>query len=119
MVHKPGHSLRTLRISLSLVLFTLITFLFLDFSGLIPNEFHFLAHFQFIPALIVISGGISIVILLFLVVLTLLFGRIYCSSLCPTGVFQDIAGWLSRKTSKKKKRYRYKKARNILRWSVV
>lgn len=112
-------TLRTLRITISIILFSLITFFFVDFAGLLPTEFHFLAHFQFISALIAIGGGIGILISLILIVLTLLFGRIYCSSLCPLGIYQDIAGWFSRKTAKKKKRYKYKKAKSALRWSIV
>ena len=111
--------LRIFRIIISVICFSLITFFFLDFSGLLPNTFHILAHFQFIPALIALGSGISILILLSLLVLTLLFGRIYCSSLCPMGIYQDIVGWISKKTARKKKRYKFKKAQNILRWSIV
>jgi len=35
------------------------------------------------------------------------------------GVFQDIATWLSKKTARKKKRFKYSPAKNILRWSVL
>jgi len=107
--------LKVLRVGISIVLFTLITFLFLDFAQLLPNEFHALAHLQLIPAIL----GSSLFILLFLLVLTLLFGRIYCSTLCPMGVFQDVVSWLSKRIAKKKKRYKYSKAKTILRWSVL
>lgn len=109
--------LKTLRVSASIVLFALITFYFLDFAGLMPNGFHWLAHIQFIPALV--SG--SFIILAVLILLTLLFGRIYCSSICPMGVYQDIVSWVSKRRlfSKKRKRYTYSKAKNILRYAVL
>lgn len=69
--------LRKIRIGISVVLFSLITFFFLDFAGILPNSFHRLAHLQFIPALLSFSVGI----LIFLILLTLLFGRFYCSTI--------------------------------------
>ena len=64
--------LRKIRIGISALFFVLITFFFLDFAEILPNSFHRLAHLQFVPALLSLSVGI----LLFLIVLTLLFGRI-------------------------------------------
>ncbi len=107
--------LKKIRITLSIILFSLITFYFLDFTELMPNKFHVLAHIQLIPAIL---GG-SIIILASLVVMTLFFGRIYCSSVCPMGVFQDIVSWISKRTGKKKKRYSFSKAKTILRWSAL
>ena len=91
--------LRKIRIGISALLFVLISFFFLDFAEILPNSFHRLAHLQFVPALLSLSVGI----LLFLIVLTLLFGRIYCSTICPMGILQDIIARLSKSTSKKKK----------------
>lgn len=107
--------LRKIRIGISVVLFALITFYFLDFAGILPNGFHRLAHIQFIPALLSLSIGILVV----LIALTLLFGRIYCSTICPMGILQDLIARLSKSTRKKKKRYQYSPAKNILRWSVL
>ena len=64
--------LRKIRIGISALFFVLITFFFLDFAEILPNSFHRLAHLQFVPALLSLSVGI----LLFLIVLTLLFGRL-------------------------------------------
>lgn len=107
--------LRKARIILSVVIFGLITFYFLDFAEILPNSFHRLAHIQFVPALM----SLSFIILAVLILITLLLGRIYCSTLCPMGIFQDIVTWISKKTAKKKKRFRYSPARNILRWGVL
>ncbi len=107
--------LKKIRIVLSVTLFSLITFYFLDFAGILPIQFHALTHIQFVPALLALNFGI----LAFLVLLTLLFGRIYCSSVCPMGIFQDIVSWVSKRAAKKKKKYTYSPPKNILRWSVL
>ena len=107
--------LRKIRIGMSVVLFALITFYFLDFADILPNSFHRLAHIQFVPAVLSLSIGILIV----LIALTLLFGRIYCSTICPMGILQDVIARISKSTGKKKKRYKYSPAKNILRWTVL
>jgi len=106
--------LRKIRIAVSITLFTLITLYFLDFREVLPQSLHFLAHIQFIPALL----SLNVVILLSLVLLTLAFGRVYCSSICPMGIYQDLIGWLSKK-AKRKKRYTYSPAKTILRWTTL
>lgn len=107
--------LKKIRVVVSILTFVLITFFFLDFRDVLPQSFKFLAEIQIVPA--ILKG--SFVILIALFVVTLLFGRIYCSSVCPMGIFQDIVDWLSKRASKKKKRYKYSPAKNILRWSVL
>ena len=106
--------LRRLRIGISVLFFVLITFFFLDFAEILPNSFHRLAHLQFVPAVLSLSIGI----LLFIIILTFLFGRVYCSTICPMGILQDVIARLSKSTGKKKKRYSYSPAKNSLRWSV-
>lgn len=107
--------LRKIRIALSVLFFALITFYFLDFADLLPTPFHVVAHLQFIPALLSLSVGL----LVFLVILTLLFGRVYCSTICPMGVYQDVVRRMALFFRKKKKRYPFSPAKNMLRWSVV
>lgn len=107
--------LRKIRIALSVLFFALITFYFLDFAYLLPTPFHVVAHLQFIPALLSLSVGL----LVFLVILTLLFGRVYCSTICPMGVYQDVVRRMALFFRKKKKRYPFSPAKNMLRWSVV
>ena len=106
--------LRKIRISLAAVIFTLITLLFLDFTGTLHAWFGWLAKIQFLPALLALNIGVIIL----LVALTLLFGRVYCSVICPMGVFQDVVAWISKKVCKKKK-YTYSKALTWLRYTVL
>ena len=85
--------LRKFRIIAALFCFLFITLLFLDFTGSIHVWFGWLAKIQFLPAVV-----------LALIILTLIFGRIYCSVICPMGVFQDIVSRIS--SRRKKKKYR-------------
>lgn len=78
--------LRTIRLTLAIVFFVLITLLFLDFTGALHTWFGWMAKIQFLPAVL----GLNISIILLLVILTLVCGRVYCSVICPLGVFQDI-----------------------------
>lgn len=111
--------LKKIRVGVSLAIFVLITFYFLDFAELLPLKFNFLAEIQFLPALL----SLNALVLVALVVLTLVFGRVYCSSICPMGVYQDVVAWLSKKVPKKlrkkKRRYSYSPAKNILRWVIL
>ena len=106
--------LKRIRVALSVVIFSIITLYFLDFRGFIPESMSFFTKIQFIPALL----SLNIIILVSLLLLTILFGRVYCSSICPMGIFQDIVAWLSKKQNKKK-RYMYSKAKTSLRWSLL
>ncbi len=105
--------LRTIRLSAAIVCFTLITLLFLDFTGTLHTWFGWLAKIQFLPALLALNIGV----VLFLIVFTFLFGRIYCSVICPLGVFQDIVSWVSGK--QKKNRFCYSPAMKWLRYGVL
>ena len=68
--------------------FILITLLFLDFSGVLHKYLSFLAKMQFIAAFMTASVT-SVVILIAILAVTLVFGRVYCSVVCPMGIFQD------------------------------
>lgn len=105
--------LRKLRITLAAICFTLITLLFLDFTGTLQAWFGWMAKLQFVPALLA-SGSITV---LAIIIVTMTFGRIYCSILCPLGVYQD---GISRMAEKRKKnRYKFKKSRKWLRYSIL
>lgn len=105
--------LRTIRLTAAIVCFTLITLLFLDFTGTLHAWFGWLAKIQLLPALLALNVGV----VLFLIALTLIFGRIYCSVICPLGVFQDVVSWISGK--RKKNRFRYSPALKWLRYGVL
>ena len=119
--------LKRLRVGLSIFFLIILAFAFIDFRKSFSKEDYSLAvFFQFVPSLIrniTVSGIVDFGVLLVLI-LTILFGRIYCSVLCPLGIFQDVVSWLSGKTSggtksKKKRKYKYHKAWTILRYSLL
>ena len=105
--------LRRIRLILALVCFVLITLLFLDFTGTAHRWFGWLAKIQLLPALLALNVGVVVL----LVALTLLFGRVYCSVICPLGVMQDIFGYFGMKS--KKNRYSWSPARNVLRYTLL
>lgn len=105
--------LRRIRTILALVVFVLITLLFLDVTGTLHKYFGWLASIQFWPALLALHVGVVAM----LVVLTLVFGRIYCSVICPLGVMQDIISRLH--GIRKKNRFTYSKEKRWLRYGVL
>ncbi len=108
--------LRKFRIIAASLFFFFITLLFLDFTGVIHEWMGWMAKIQFLPAILALNVGIIAA----LVLLTLIFGRIYCSVICPLGVFQDLISWI-RGRQKKKNRFRfaYTKERKWLRLIVL
>ena len=130
--------LRKLRIALAVVCFVLITLLF---CGIGTDWWGFLAHLQFLPSCLALNF-LSIALIL---LLTFVFGRLYCSVICPMGVYQDLVIFLRRqygilanklrinalkrakkkgtkaKTSKKSplKHYGYRKEHRIARYTVL
>ena len=105
--------LRTIRLTTALICFTLVTLLFLDFTGTLHAWFGWLAKVQFLPAVLALNLGV----VLFLIVLTWIFGRVYCSVICPLGIFQDVVSWLAGK--RKKNRFRYSPALSWLRYGAM
>ena len=94
--------LRTIRILLAALAFAGITLLFLDFTGATHAFLGWLAKIQLLPAIL----SVNVVVIVALLLLTIIFGRVYCSVICPLGVMQDIIAWLGRR-GKKKNRYKY------------
>ena len=105
--------LRKIRLTLAVLFFTAVTLLFLDFTGTLHAWLGWTAKIQFLPALLALNVGVVV----FLVLLTLAFGRVYCSIICPLGVMQDIIAWVGKK--QKKNRYGYSPAKSWLRYSVL
>ncbi len=107
--------LRKIRITLAAVCFIAVTLLFLDFTGTFHLWFGWLAKVQFLPAVL----ALNVIVIAGLLVLTLLFGRIYCSVICPLGVFQDCVSNLSSRRKGQKARFSYSKEIKWLRYGVL
>ena len=108
--------LRKIRIILAAVMFIAVTMLFLDFTGTLHKWLGWTAKIQFFPAVLALNAGIVVS----LAVLTLLFGRIYCSVVCPLGIMQDIISWAHGRTRKKNRfRFSWSPAKNLLRYGIL
>ncbi len=113
--------LRKIRIAASIFFFLAVTLLFIDIKNIIPAQFDsYILYFQFVPSFVKFSYAVSFAAIGFLLIIlaTLLFGRIYCSSICPFGIFQDIIHKLFRKT-KLKRFYNFTSNYIILRYSIL
>ena len=97
-------------------MFVGITLMFMDFTGALHKWLGWMAKIQFLPALL----AANTVIIAGLLLLTVLFGRIYCSVICPLGIMQDIVSWFNGKLKKKNQfRFRYRKEKKWLRLGVL
>lgn len=99
--------LRIFRVIFASIFFALFLVLFLDFTGVIKPYLACLAKLQLVPALLAHQA----IALAIIALLTLLFGRLYCSILCPLGLYQDAVSKLRRKRNP----YKFRKANNVLR----
>ncbi|MCR4809565.1 MAG: 4Fe-4S binding protein [Prevotella sp.] len=105
--------LRKIRIALATIFLLGLTFLFLDFTGTAHTWLGWMAKAQALEAVL----ALNVVVIVVLVALTLVFGRIYCSVICPLGILQDIFGWFGKKA--KKNRYTYSKELKWLRYPFL
>ena len=112
------HFLKIIRVILAVLIFLPLCLFFVDFTDKLPDSLHVLAHYQVVPA--IMHGSLGIVLILG--ILTLLFGRVYCSVICPMGILQDIISRFTgrgQKKNKKKRWYHYSKPYNIARYSLL
>jgi ferredoxin len=106
--------LKWLRVVIAVIVFTAISALFLDFLKIVPRSLHGLAHLQITPAILVHDTNspsflqMSVIVLLFWFIVTLLFGRIYCSTFCPFGILQDIFTRFVKTVRRRKFKFKYR-----------
>ncbi len=97
--------LKQIRRVVSVVLLVFFSALFLDLGNWIPDRWYpGILSFQLIPAILRTVAGVGLWTAgaVLVVILTLLFGRVYCSSLCPLGTFQDLIIWIARRRNRKR-----------------
>ena len=118
--------LKILRVTVSLFFLIFTGFLFIDFTETLSSSFiNGITWIQFVPSLIKFLNLVSFATLGFLLVvgITLLFGRVYCSTVCPLGILQDVFSYISKfytkRIRKKRIRYRPSEPHNILRYSLL
>ena len=108
--------LRKIRTTLAILFCFALALLFLDFSGSIHAWLGWMAKVQFFPAVL----ALNFIVVAALLLLTFVFGRVYCSVICPLGVFQDAVSWLRGRLRKKDRfRFRFRKEHRLLRYGVL
>lgn len=115
-------ALRTSRIILAVFVFIIITLSFIDFRNLIPDKwFAFILYLQFVPSFLNFMNlpALATAGFIFVIGLTLLTGRLYCSVICPLGIYQDIVSRIGGKFRRKYRRFRYGKPFVILRYTIL
>lgn len=110
--------LRNIRIAIAAIFFAGISLLFI---GIGQDWWGWMAKLQFGPVLRagISAAGWSLAALAFIIVLTLLLGRVYCSTICPLGVFQDIVNNLSSRRKGKARRFHFRKESSAARFGVL
>ena len=109
--------LKYVRIVLSLFVFSLIVLFYF-----IPKNFLLmqLPKLQFFPLFLRVFYSLSILAIIFLfllLIMTFIFGRFYCSSLCPIGTLQDIMIFIKKILTKKK--FKYQSSYGFLHYTIT
>lgn len=114
MKHKS--LLRKGRIAVAVLVFCAFLLLFTDPFGVFHKVLSPLAKLQFWPAVLAMNIGVVVLIL----AVTAIFGRWYCSCLCPLGILQDGINAIPGAVKKKKKyRFGYKKPVKWLKYPIL
>ncbi len=117
--------LKKLRIGISLLVLAFLLFFFLNIHNAVVDPVaELLLRLQFFPSVFrFLALFFSVTSLGFILILamTFLWGRVYCSSLCPMGTFQDIIIAIAGKfKSRKQRRFIYTPNKKlILRYSIL
>jgi len=99
-------SIRKIRIVVAGTVLVLFAAIFLGGKTAAPLALSWLPRTQFVPALLKTAAGFAgtgILVLAGLLSITLLFGRVYCSFLCPLGILQDVFIRFSKLAGKRRK----------------
>jgi ferredoxin len=115
--------LKKIRVVVALTFLALSTLLFVDFDRIGETPVATMALYpQFVPSLLKFIQTFAWAATGFLAVLalTLLFGRVYCSMICPLGTLQDIVIRIADKLRKLRKvKFRHQKPHDALRYGLL
>ncbi|MDD2604042.1 MAG: 4Fe-4S dicluster domain-containing protein [Desulfobacteraceae bacterium] len=115
-----GRHLKRIRIGVSAFFLALMAALFLDFRNAFPPEaVQGLLYLQFVPSLLkfIHAAALGAAGFILVLILTALFGRVYCSFVCPLGMLQDVIGAVGGR--KRKPRFRPTPPHHLLRLAVL
>jgi len=117
--------LKTLRVIVSLFIFSILLLFFLNVHNQwIDNVSVVFLRLQLFPSflrLLAVAFSVASMGFVLVLLLTFLFGRVYCSSICPLGTLQDIIINLSRRFRKRSKsRFVFNpRKKQVFRYSVL
>src|SRR3989339_2241495 len=115
--------LKPLRVVVAVIFMLFTTLLFLHFNSFLKiPDISVILELQYIPSLLKFLQGVTWIAFGFVVftLLALLFGRIYCSFICPLGILQDFFIRVNRLLSKRNKnRYSYHQSLKWLRHLIT
>ena len=105
---------KIIRIVISGIVLILFLSCFLFAGDFFDSLLSSIASWQFFPAIIKLIKNETVTAAIILIpIITLLFGRIYCSTVCPLGTLQDCTSFLNRK-----KKYSYRNQNIFIRYTV-
>lgn len=110
-------ALKYIRIVLAALMLLGITALVLDATdgAVLRHWLGWMPKVQLLPAILALNVVVVVAVLL----VTFLIGRLYCSVVCPMGIFQDLFIWVHKLIFGKKRPCRYRKPQNWLRYTVL
>ncbi len=118
--------LKKIRVVTSIVFMIFTSILFLDITGVWTKSLAAkVLFFQFVPSLLEFINITSIAATGFIIIIiaTLFSGRVYCSTICPLGILQDVVIYSKRKflkrTKRKRLRFDFQPAFNWVRYSIL
>lgn len=107
----------TTRRLVSAVIFLIVTAGLVSAQLMVPYLAEWLEKVQFMQAVMTEA----LVVFVCWLIITLIFGRIYCSSVCPLGTLQDLAAKAVRATPRQadRRRYRFRRPNNSVRYLAL
>lgn len=110
-------ALKYIRIVLAALMLFGITALILDATegAVLRHWLGWMPKMQLLPAIL----ALNVVAVVSILLVTFLIGRLYCSVVCPMGIFQDIFIWIHKLIFGKKRPHHYRKPQNWLRYTVL
>lgn len=113
----PGRILKRIRVAVSLAMLAVVTLLVTTLEARIALALDPAAHLQLMPLAL---AGAGTAVALWLAV-TIIFGRLYCSTVCPMGTLQDIFSHLRHMTRRSRMRhpFHYSAPRNRFRYAFL
>ncbi|MGK9368786.1 4Fe-4S dicluster domain-containing protein [Melioribacter sp. Ez-97] len=99
--------LKKIRVVLAIIFFIPVTYILVDFTNSVSaGLINTVLFFQFVPSLLksILLFTFTSAGFILIFILTVLFGRIYCSTICPLGILQDVINYIAKKIKKRKRR---------------